>query len=78
MRVYAPWASALPTSCGPRRSTMPPMPSGTGTGLAVALTAIARLYMRTLGDVPWNAWLHTRPLDGPDRRCTGTSRPSRV
>jgi UDPglucose--hexose-1-phosphate uridylyltransferase len=68
VRVYAPWASATPYQL-----RAAPLEHGDdalrdGPTLAVALRAIATTYARTLGPVPWNAWLHTRPLTGGDGR----------
>jgi UDPglucose--hexose-1-phosphate uridylyltransferase len=63
IRVYAPWASAMPYQL--RAAPLEHASDGLGAAsqLAAALTMIARAYSRTLGDVAWNAWLQTRPLD---------------
>jgi UDPglucose--hexose-1-phosphate uridylyltransferase len=63
IRVYAPWASAMPYQL-----RAAPLEHGSNaleaaSQLAAALATIGRVYSRTLGDVAWNAWLHTRPLD---------------
>jgi UDPglucose--hexose-1-phosphate uridylyltransferase len=63
IRVYAPWASALPYQLRAAPLAHEPDALAHAHSLATALTAIGRVYTRTLGDVPWNAWLHTRPLD---------------
>jgi UDPglucose--hexose-1-phosphate uridylyltransferase len=63
VRVYAPWASALPYQLRAAPLVHGSDALAAGGELAAALTTIARLYTRALGDVPWNAWLHTRPLD---------------
>lgn len=63
VRIYAPWASAVPYQ-------LRAAPVGHGADaladpaqVACALAGIARVYAHSLGDVSWNAWLHTRPLD---------------
>jgi UDPglucose--hexose-1-phosphate uridylyltransferase len=66
VRVYAPWASALPYQLRAAPLEHASDALADGAALAVALATIAGLYTRTLGDVPWNAWLHTRPLDHPE------------
>jgi UDPglucose--hexose-1-phosphate uridylyltransferase len=62
VRIYAPWASALPYQlrAAPleHRSDAFTLPAQLG----VALAGIARVYTQALGNVPWNAWLHSRPL----------------
>ena len=64
--MYAPWASALPYQLRAAPLTHDDDALRDGTRLAVALRAIARIYTRALGTVPWNAWLHTRPFAGGD------------
>jgi UDPglucose--hexose-1-phosphate uridylyltransferase len=66
VRVYAPWASATPYQL-----RAAPLVHGSDAlaapqALAAALHEIAGVYDRALGEVPWNAWLHTRPLRGSD------------
>jgi UDPglucose--hexose-1-phosphate uridylyltransferase len=66
IRVYAPWASALPYQL-----RAAPLVHGSDAllardELACALETIAGVYATALGSVPWNAWLQTRPLDGDD------------
>lgn len=63
MRVYAPWASALPYQLRAAPLEHGSDALGATAQLAAALTTIARVYSTTLGEVAWNAWLHTRPLD---------------
>jgi UDPglucose--hexose-1-phosphate uridylyltransferase len=68
MRVYAPWASALPYQL--RAAPLVHASDGliARDELASALETIAAVYTRALGTVSWNAWLQTRPLDGDDPR----------
>jgi UDPglucose--hexose-1-phosphate uridylyltransferase len=66
VRVYAPWASASPYQLrGAPLAHRSDALSDTGA-LAEALREIAGIYARTLGPVPWNAWLHAQPLRGTD------------
>jgi UDPglucose--hexose-1-phosphate uridylyltransferase len=66
IRVYTPWASALPyqVRAAPLEHCSDAFASP--AQLAVALAGVARVYTRALGAVPWNAWLHSRPLDADD------------
>jgi UDPglucose--hexose-1-phosphate uridylyltransferase len=68
VRVYAPWASAVPYQL-----RAAPLVHGSDAllapdELACALETIAAAYTRTLGNVAWNAWLQTRPLGADDPR----------
>jgi UDPglucose--hexose-1-phosphate uridylyltransferase len=65
VRLYVPWASALPYQL--RAAPLVHASDGLADPavLAGALYAIARRYLDALGPVPWNAWLHSRPLQ-PD------------
>jgi UDPglucose--hexose-1-phosphate uridylyltransferase len=68
MRVYAPWASALPYQL-----RAAPLAHGSDAlaapqELASALAAIARVYAQALGSASWNAWLTTRPLTEDEPR----------
>ena len=66
VRLYTPWASAMPYQL----RAAPLVHAGDALAapgaLAAALHEIAAVYERALGEVPWNAWLHTRPLRGDD------------
>ena len=66
IRVYAPWASALPYQLRAAPLTHDDDALRDGSRLAVVLRVIASIYTRALGTVPWNAWLHSRPLTGGD------------
>jgi UDPglucose--hexose-1-phosphate uridylyltransferase len=66
VRVYAPWASATPYQLRAAPLAHGDDALGDGPRLAAALRAIAAIYTSALGTVPWNAWLHTRPLAGGD------------
>jgi UDPglucose--hexose-1-phosphate uridylyltransferase len=66
VRVYAPWASATPYQLRAAPLAHAADALAAPRALAVALHEIATVYERALGEVPWNAWLHTRPLRGND------------
>ena len=66
VRLYAPWASALPYQLRAAPVTHASDAFAATGALASALTRIAGIYRRALGDVPWNAWLYTRPLDADE------------
>jgi UDPglucose--hexose-1-phosphate uridylyltransferase len=68
MRVYAPWASALPYQLRAAPLVHGSDALSARAELSSALETIAAAYTRTLGSVSWNAWLQTRPLDGDDGR----------
>ena len=68
IRVYTPWASALPYQL-----RAAPLAHGSDAlaapqELARALETIARVYARALGSASWNAWLTTRPLPADEPR----------
>ncbi len=68
IRVYAPWASALPYQL-----RAAPLAHGSDAlaaphQLAHALETIADVYGRALGSASWNAWLTTRPLSSDEPR----------
>jgi UDPglucose--hexose-1-phosphate uridylyltransferase len=66
VRIYAPWASASPYQLRAAPLTHGSDALADSSSLAGALHEIGAIYARTLGPVPWNAWLHTRPLRGAD------------
>ncbi len=68
VRVYAPWASATPYQLRAAPLAHASDALAAPQALAAALHEIAGIYRRALGEVPWNAWLHTRPLRGDDHR----------
>jgi UDPglucose--hexose-1-phosphate uridylyltransferase len=66
VRVYTPWASATPYQLRAAPLVHASDALAAPQALAAALHEIAGVYGRALGEVPWNAWLHTRPLRGSD------------
>jgi UDPglucose--hexose-1-phosphate uridylyltransferase len=64
VRLYVPWASAVPYQL--RAAPLAHAADGLADpgALAGALRRAARCYLDALGPVPWNAWLHSRPLGG--------------
>jgi UDPglucose--hexose-1-phosphate uridylyltransferase len=68
IRVYAPWASAVPYQLRAAPLVHASDALIAGEELACGLETIAALYARTFGTVSWNAWLQTRPLDADDAR----------
>jgi UDPglucose--hexose-1-phosphate uridylyltransferase len=64
VRVYAPWASALPYQLRAAPLVHANDALRAGEQLARALDAIAKVYAATLGPASWNAIVHTRPLAG--------------
>jgi UDPglucose--hexose-1-phosphate uridylyltransferase len=66
IRLYAPWASAAPYQLRAAPLVHRADALADPGALASALHAIGAIYTRTLGPVPWNAWLHSRPLRGAD------------
>jgi UDPglucose--hexose-1-phosphate uridylyltransferase len=66
VRVYAPWASAAPYQLRAAPLVHGADALADSSVLAGALHAIGAVYTRTLGPVPWNAWLYSRPLLGAD------------
>jgi UDPglucose--hexose-1-phosphate uridylyltransferase len=68
VRIYAPWASALPYQLRAAPTAHLSDAFADTAALAAALEGIADIYASMLGPVPWNAWLYTRPLDRDEPR----------
>jgi UDPglucose--hexose-1-phosphate uridylyltransferase len=66
--IWVPWASAAPYQlrAAPFRHLADALASP--ADVAAALHAIAGIYTRALGPVPWNAWLYSQPLDRTGER----------
>jgi UDPglucose--hexose-1-phosphate uridylyltransferase len=62
VRVYAPWASAIAYQLRAAPLVHASDAHAAHAQLAAAIHEIAATYARTLGPVPWNAWLHSQPL----------------
>jgi UDPglucose--hexose-1-phosphate uridylyltransferase len=68
IRVYAPWASALPYQLRAAPLAHASDALTATQELATALEIIAQVYGRALGSASWNAWLTTRPMAADEPR----------